>query len=517
MTPISAAKADLVSKDTEPGPGADCRDLMAYARPAGWRNPVAATPYDLLVVGAGPAGLAAVDAAIARGAKVALIERHLLGGVSLLTGAVPSKAIIGTSRLDAEMRKAQSLGAEIPSGIQVNFAAAMERMRRARARISEYHSAERLTIAGIDLHFGPARFSGKNSVMVGDATLRFRKALIATGARPAPILPPGLDRAGYSTSEVVFDLMECPRRLLVIGGGPLGCELAQAFCRLGSHVAIVQNEPKFLAKEERDAAQILSEALARDGVEIHLNTTIVGVRTTATGEKLVDLVSDDNRSTITVDHILTGVGRIPNVEGLALEKAGVVYDTAAGVQVDDFLRTTNRRIFAAGDVCLPHKFTHTAVASARLAVANALFRGRGKWSALTIPWCTYTDPEVAHVGLYVSEARERAIPVKTFTILMHDTDRAILDGQEKGFVKIYVKEGTDQILGATIVASHAGEMINEITLAMDAGIGLSALARVIHAYPTQANAIKMAADACVRSRMNPPARRDVAKPDWPTL
>jgi pyruvate/2-oxoglutarate dehydrogenase complex dihydrolipoamide dehydrogenase (E3) component len=314
----------------------------------------------------------------------------------------------------------------------------------------------------------------------------------------------------------VFDLTECPPRLLVIGGGPLGCELAQAFCRLGSHVVIAQNEAKFLPKEERDAAQLLSESLARDGVEIHLNSTVVAVRTAATGEKLVDLVSDDHKSTIAVDHILTGVGRIPNVEGLGLEEAGVACDPMPGIRVDDFLQTTNRRIYAAGDVCLEHKFTHAAEASARLAVANALFAEKARWSALTIPWCTYTDPEIAHVGLYVSEARERSIPVKTVTVLMHDTDRAMIDGQEEGFVKIHLREGTDEILGATIVASHAGEMINEITLAIDAHIGLSVLATVIHAYPTQASAIKRVADAFAKSRLEPPPSHDISRPEWPT-
>ncbi|HEX4112616.1 MAG TPA: mercuric reductase [Stellaceae bacterium] len=490
--------------------------LLASARPADWRNPDPVTPYDLLVIGAGPAGLAAVEAAIEGGAKVALIERHLLGGVSLLTGSVPSKSIIRTSRLYADMRRAEKFGAAVPSGISENFAATMERMRRLRARISAYHSAERLKIAGVDLYFGAARFTGRDAITVDGVTVRFGKALIATGARPVPTVIPGLEQAGYFTSEQAFDLRECPSRLLVIGGGPLGCELAQAFCRLGSHVVIAQNNPKFLPKEERDAAQLVSESMARDGVEIHLNTTVVAVRTGATGEKLVDLVSDDNKSTIAVDHILTGVGRIPNVERLDLETAGVACDAVPGIRVDDFLRTTNPQVYAAGDVCLEYKFTHTAEASARLAIANALFAGRKKWSALTIPWCTYTDPEVAHVGLYVGEARDRSIPIKTITVLMHDIDRAMIDGQEKGFVKIHVKEGTDEILGATIVASHAGEMINEITLAIDAGIGLSVLATVIHAYPTQASAIKMAADAFAKSLIKPPAPYDIGRPAWPT-
>ena len=328
------------------------------------------------MIGAGPAGLAAAEVAVERGVKVALIERHLLGGASLWTGSVPSKSLICTARLYADMRAAEKFGATVPDGIEENFAAAMARMRRLRTRISAYHSAERLRISGVDLFFGAARFAGRGAVRVGDATLRFSKALIATGARPLRTPIPGLEEAGYFTSEDVFDLTQCPPRLLVIGGGPLGCELAQAFCRLGAHVVIAQNEPKFLPKEERDAAQILSKSLARDGVEIHLNTTVVAVRTAATGEKLVDLVCGDDKSTISVDQILAGVGRTPNVEGLELERAGVAYDGVSGIRVDDFLRTTNRRIYAAGDVCLADKFTHAAEASARLAVTNALDRGR---------------------------------------------------------------------------------------------------------------------------------------------
>ena len=330
--------------------------------------------------------------------------------------------------------------------------------------------------------------------------------MIATGARPDTPSIPGLVEAGYLTNETVFDLTELPQRLLVIGGGPLGCELAQAFSRLGARTIIVQDLPLFLPMEERDAAQLLSDAFARDGIEVRLNTTAMNVRMQG-GKKLVDLVSDDYKNTVTVDAILTGVGRVPNIEGLDLQAAGVDSDAASGVRVDDFLRTTNPRIYAAGDVCLEHKFTHTADASARIVVRNALFMGRQRLSALTIPWCTYTDPEIAHVGLYVRQARERDIPVKTFTIPMHDVDRSILDGEETGFVKIHVEERSDKILGATIVARHAGEMINEITLAMVAGIGLKTLTSVIHAYPTQAEAIKKAADAYSRTRLTPSIRK----------
>jgi pyruvate/2-oxoglutarate dehydrogenase complex dihydrolipoamide dehydrogenase (E3) component len=478
------------------------RALMENVHPAGWRNPDPADMYNLVIIGAGPAGLVAARSAAALGAKVALIERGLIGGDCLNSGCVPSKTIIRTSRLYAEMRTADDFGAQTPKSISVDFPCVMERMRRIRARISRADTARRLSANGIAVFFGEARFAGPRTITVGSDTLHFKKALIATGSRPKTPTISGFAEAGYLTNESIFDLTALPGRLLVIGGGPLGCELAQSFRRLGSQVIIAQDDPMFLPGEERDAAQILSDALARDGVEIHLNTAAVAVRREG-ANKIVDLVSDDNQISVSVDEVVTGIGRAPNVEGMNLEAADVQYDTDSGILVNDYLQTTNRRIYAAGDVCLTHKFTHTADASARIVVQNALFFGRKRFSALTIPWCTYTDPEIAHVGLYVREAREKAIPVKTFTILMHDVDRAIADGEDEGFVKIHVRDGTDRILGATIVAKHAGEMINGLSLAITSGIGLRALARVIHAYPTQAEAIKMAADAYCRTRLTP--------------
>jgi pyruvate/2-oxoglutarate dehydrogenase complex dihydrolipoamide dehydrogenase (E3) component len=478
---------------------------MENVRPDDWRNPKPATRYSLVIVGGGPAGLVAAQVATLLGAKVALVERKFLGGGCLNVGCVPSKTLIRTSRLYAEMRNAEHYGARPPSDISVDFPAAMQRMRRIRARISRVDSGHRLAANGVDVFLGEARFIGTDAVSVDGMKLRFSKALVVTGARPDTATIPGLAEAGYLTNENVFDLTELPRSLLVIGGGPLGCELAQAFGRFGSRTTIVQDLPLFLPKEERDAAQLLSDAFTRDGIEVRLNTAAVNVRTNG-GQKIVDLISDDYKSAVAVDAILTGTGRIPNVEHLDLDAAGVTFDTVTGIGVDDYLQTSNPRIYAAGDVCLEHKFTHTADASARIAVNNALTPRRQRLSALTIPWCTYTDPEIAHVGLYVREARDLEIPVKTFTIPMHDVDRAIADGEETGFVKIHVRERSDEILGATIVARHAGEMINEITLAMVARIGLRTLARVIHAYPTQAEAIKSAADACAESLRKPAVR-----------
>jgi pyruvate/2-oxoglutarate dehydrogenase complex dihydrolipoamide dehydrogenase (E3) component len=478
---------------------------LANVRPEGWQNPEPAPRYNLLVIGGGTAGLVTASAAAQLGGRVALVERNLLGGDCLNYGCVPSKALLRAARLAAEVRGAATLGIQA-SADEADFGAVMERMRKLRARISQNDSAQRLQGLGVDVFLGEARFTGPRAVEVEGRTLPFKKCVIATGSRA--VRPPieSLSEAGYLTNETVFDLTTRPKSLVVIGGGPLGCEMAQAFARLGCEVTIVQREPQFLPKEERDAAQILSEALARDGIRIQLNTEVTRVTRTDAGKSL-QLVSAGEHSVVTAEEILVGVGRAPNVEGLGLEAAGVRYDSQEGVQVDDRLRTTNPAVYAAGDVALTHKFTHTADASARVVVQNALFLGRKRMSALTIPWCTYTDPEIAHVGIYVREAHERGIPVKTFTIPMHLVDRAILDGEEEGFVKVHVREGTDVILGATVVARHAGEMINEITLAMVAKAGLGTVAKVIHSYPTQAEAIRKVADAYVRSRLTPTLRK----------
>lgn len=481
------------------------RQRLAQVHPDAWRNPSPAERYHLAIIGAGAAGLVAAETAAALGARVALIERAQIGGSRLNTGCVPSKALIRTSRLYAEMRDADLYGARAPDDVSPDFARAMERVRHIRAHLSGNDSAQRLVAAGVDVFFGDACFESSDRLRVGDQVLPFNKALIATGARPSIPDISGLQEAGYLTNENVFDLTELPKRLLVIGGGPLGCELAQAFCRLGAKVTIVQDKPLFLPREERDAAQLLSDAFARDGLEVRLNTTVTAVRV-AKGCKQVDLVSDNYQNTIEVDAILTGIGHVPNVQDLGLDAIGIDHDAEQGIHVDDFLRTSNPRIYAAGDVCMEHKYTHAAAAAARIVVQNALFHGHERLSELVIPWCTFTDPEIAHVGLYVREANRLGIPVKTFTIPMHEIDRAVTDSEEGGFVKIHVKGRTDHIIGATIVASHAGEMINGITLAMVAGLGLRGLGRVIHAYPTQAEAIRLAADAYRRTRLTPRIR-----------
>jgi pyruvate/2-oxoglutarate dehydrogenase complex dihydrolipoamide dehydrogenase (E3) component len=483
------------------------RRLVSNVHPHDWKNPEPRERYNLVVIGAGTAGLITAAVAAGLGARVALVERELMGGDCLNVGCVPSKALIRASRIAAEARRSADYGVKITGTVEPDFAAVMERLRRTRAAISVEDSAERYTHElGVDVFLGEAKFTGADEVEVGGARLRFKKAVIATGARA--VAPPieGLEQAGYLTNETVFSLGECPPRLAVIGAGPIGCELAQAFQRLGSRVSLMEMGPQVLGREDADAAQVVQAALVRDGVDLVLGARLQRVETTSSSRRL-HYQADGEARTIEVDEILVGAGRAPNVEGLGLEAAGVEYDTRAGVHVDDLLRTTNKRIFAAGDCCMDWKFTHAADAAAKIVVRNALFFGRDKLSSLTMPWCTYTDPEIAHVGLYAHQASERGIDIDTFQVPLARVNRAFLDGQDEGFVKIHVKRGTDRPLGATIVAAHAGEMISELTLAIVGKVGLGTLARVIHPYPTQAEGLKAAANAYMRTRLTPLVKR----------
>jgi pyruvate/2-oxoglutarate dehydrogenase complex dihydrolipoamide dehydrogenase (E3) component len=480
---------------------------VANVHPPDWVNPDAAGRYNLVVLGAGTAGLVTAAGAAGLGAKVALVERSLMGGDCLNVGCVPSKCMIRSSRALADLASAAELGFRIPPGSEADFAAVMERLRRIRARISHHDSAKRFRDElGVDVFLGDARFASADTVVVGDKTLRFKTAVIATGARAADPEVPGLAEAGYLTNESVFTLTARPRRLAVIGGGPIGCELAQAFRRLGSEVTLFHNAGHLLNREDPDAAEIVQRAFVREGIRLVLRAEVKRVLSGG-GEKVLAWSAGGESGETAVDEILVGTGRAPNVEGLGLARVGVVYDAKRGVQVDDDLRTTNPRIFAAGDVCMEHKFTHAADFAARIVIQNALFRGRKKLSSLTMPWCTYTDPEVAHVGLYEEDARRRNLEVTTFVVRLADVDRAITDGEEDGFVKIHVKKGGDQIVGATIVARHAGDMISEITTAMVGKVGLGTLASVIHPYPTQAEAIRKAGDAYNRTRLTPLVKR----------
>ncbi|MGH7899034.1 MAG: mercuric reductase [Candidatus Binatia bacterium] len=476
------------------------RRLVANVHPSPYRNPEPAPRYNLVVIGAGTAGLVTAAGAAGLGAKVALVERQWLGGDCLNVGCVPSKAVIRPTRTLGEIQRGPSLG--LSASAEADFAAVMERMRRIRAGISGHDSVERFRGLGVDVFLGEARFTGPDTVEVGGARLCFKHAVIATGARAGAPPIAGLADAGYLTNETVFSLTERPRRLAVIGAGSIGCELAQAFRRLGSEVVAFDVLPQILGREDPDAAEIVKQSMLRDGVRLVLSAEIRRIERRGV-EKVLGFTVAGRDEEVAVDEILIGAGRVPNVDALGLEAAGVEYDRKRGVHVNDHLQTTNASIYAAGDVCLATQFTHAADFSARLVIQNALFFGRKTFSTLTIPWCTYTDPEVAHVGLSERDAAEKAIAIDTLVRPFAEVDRAILDGEEDGFVKIHLRKGTDKIVGATIVAAHAGDLISEITVAMAAGMGLGRLASVIHPYPTQAEAIRQLGDAYNRTRLTP--------------
>ena len=486
------------------------RTLVSNVHPPDWVNPEPARRYNLVVIGAGTAGLVAAAGAAGLGAKVALIEKHLLGGDCLNVGCVPSKCLIRSSRAYADVRDAHEFGVRVPEGVDVDFPVAMERMRRLRSQISHHDSAQRFRELGVDVFLGEGRFSGPGTIEVEEKRLCFKKAVLAMGGRPAEPAIPGLTEAGYLTNETVFSLVELPKRLAVIGAGPIGCELAQAFHRLGSKVSLLHRNIYILTREDPDAAEIVQRAFLQDGVKLLLGGKILNVEK-RNGAKLIRWQGNEGVRELSVDEILVGVGRTPNVQGLNLEAAGVKYQDRTGVEVNAYLQTSNPRIYAAGDIYSPHKFTHTADALARIVIQNALFLGRKKASLLTIPWCTYTDPEIAHVGMYEGDAQARGIELDTLVRPLKQVDRAIADGEEEGLLKIHVKKGTDKILGATLVARHAGEMISEITLAMVGNIGLGTLATVIHPYPTQAEAIKQLGDAYNRTRLTPLVKKVLSR------
>jgi len=476
--------------------------LVNNVHPAAWRNPEPAPSYNLVVIGAGTAGLITAAGAAGLGAKVALIERDLMGGDCLNAGCVPSKGIIRASRAAYEVKTAGEFGVS-SAKVTIDFGKAMERMRRIRSGISFRDSFERYSKElGIDVFLGSGTFIGRDSIEVDGLRLRFKKAAICTGTRAAVPLIPGIEETGYLTNENVFWLTELPKRLLVIGGGLIGCELSQAFARMGCDVTIIEMVGHLLPREDADAAEIVQQAMLRDGVKLALNANILETEKRG-ADKIITIEQNGTSIELAGDEILVGVGRSPNVNGLGLEAAGIACDPGLGVKVNDMLQTSNPRVYAAGDICFPHMFTHTADALARIVIANALFKARQKTSSLVVSWCTYTDPEIAHVGMYEKDARDKGIEVLTLTVLLGDIDRALLDGETEGFARVHLKKGSDTILGATVVARHAGEMINELSLAITAGLGLSAIGKTIHPYPTQAEAIKRLADVYNRTRLTP--------------
>lgn len=477
--------------------------LLGHVHPDAWPNPDPRPRYDLVVVGAGTGGLVSAAIGAALGARVALVERALMGGDCLNHGCVPSKAVLRAARSWAEARDAsfRFSGPEV-SG-DGDFAAAMERMRTLRADLSQVDAAARFRDLGVDVFFGDARFVGHDALEVAGARLNFRRAILATGARASVPPIPGLTEGRWYTNENIFGLTELPKRLLVLGAGAIGCELSQAFARFGSRVTLLEMADRPIPREEPAASAVLRAALERDGVDFVGGATVTRVEARG-DDQVVTFERDGGEDTRTGDALLVAVGRTPNLD-VGLEAAGVEH-TRRGVVVDDHLRTTNRRIFAVGDVATPHQFTHVADAHARMAVRNALFFGRGKVSRLVIPAATYTSPEVARVGPTAAELQEAGVDVESLTVPLHDVDRARLDGEDEGFLTVHLRRGSGTILGATLVWAHAGDLISQVTQAMHLGAGLERLGDMIFPYPSTAEVLRKAADAYRRRKLTPRAK-----------
>lgn len=473
--------------------------LLQAVHPPDWQNPTPAARYHLVVIGAGTAGLVTAAGAAGLGARVALIERHLMGGDCLNVGCVPSKAVIASAR-----RWATAPAGSTRPGTD-DFAAAMARMRRLRADIAPVDGAERFRGLGVDVFLGEGRFTSADAITVGDARLTFRRAVIATGARAAVPPIPGLAETPFLTNETVFDLAHRPESLLVLGGGPIGCEMAQAFARLGTSVTLVNQGARLLQKEEPAASALVQAALEQEGVQIWLESQVVEAAHTETNGFTLDVAQRERRVRLSGTQLLVATGRTPNLDGLGLDVAGI-RSTAQGVVVNDRLQTTNRRVFACGDVCSTLQFTHAADFQARTVIQNALFFGRKRASGLVVPRTTYTSPEVASVGLTAAEANARGMAIDTITVPLHEVDRAVLDGATNGFAQVHVRRGTDRLVGATVVAAHAGELITPVTLCMTHGLGLGAIGATMHPYPTQADVLRKCADLWRKTQLTPTVR-----------
>jgi pyruvate/2-oxoglutarate dehydrogenase complex dihydrolipoamide dehydrogenase (E3) component/uncharacterized membrane protein YdjX (TVP38/TMEM64 family) len=453
--------------------------------------------FNLVVIGAGAAGLVSAYIGAATRARVALVERHRMGGDCLNTGCVPSKALLRSARLMAQIARAGEFGVRDASG-RPDFAAIMARVRGVIEAIEPHDSVERYTALGVDCIAGDAKITSPWTVEVqtadGPRTLSTRAIVIAAGARPFVPPIPGLDRVAYLTSDTLWTLAALPPRLVVLGGGPIGCELAQAFARLGSAVTIVEMLPRLMAREDADVSAAVAQRFATEGIRV-----LTGHRASEfvidSGEKRLIAEHAGQVVSIPFDQVLVAVGRVANTRGYGLEELGIGTTAQKTVQTDEFMQTLYPNITACGDVAGPYQFTHTAAHQAWYAAVNALFGGLRRFKAdyRVIPWATFTEPEVARVGLNEQEARERGIAHQVTRYGIDDLDRAIADGEAHGFVKVLTPPGSDRILGVTIVGEHAGELIAEFVLAMKHGIGLNRILGTIHVYPTLSEAGKFAA------------------------
>jgi len=509
--------------------------LLDHVHPPDWNDPKpnkidGSSTYDMVCIGAGVGGLVTAASAAGVGAKVAMIEANLLGGDCLNVGCVPSKAIIHSANLahtvKGDIKRLEAAGIFLdPNAVNVDFEKVMERVRKIRAQISHHDSAERFKNLGVEVYIGRAKFGSERSVIVNGRTLHFKKAVIATGAYPALIPMEGLKELHKKslstdttevkpivmTNETFFNMTKQPKRLGVIGAGVIGMELAQAMRRLGTYVTIFGRSGKVLQKEDEDMSAIVKEQMMKDGVtfnlsiskykKIVLNGNVLDNGYPEMEMTVVEKGSETIETTYTFDALLVAAGRRPNVTGMDLELAKVEYDSSRGLIVNDKLQTTNARVFGVGDCCSQFKFTHAADFMARTVIRNALFFGKGKKSDLLIPYATFTSPEIASVGLYGRDLEELGIEYRVFEKHFKDNDRAICDDTTEGFIRFRIDAKTDAILGCSVVGAGAGNMIGEVTLAMESGTGMGAMANVIHPYPTTSEVIRQTGDVYNKTKL----------------
>ena len=449
---------------------------------------------NLVVIGAGSGGLVAALIAATVKAKVTLIERHRMGGDCLNTGCVPSKSLLRSAKMLSYAARAKEFGFRSAS-VEFDFATVMERVQGIIDTIAPNDSVERYTGLGVDCIMGDAKIVSPYQVRVGDTEIATRNIVLATGGRPFVPPIPGLEEAGYVTSDTVWELRELPRRLVVLGGGPIGCELAQGFARFGTEVTQVERNPHLLMREDQDVIDLLQAQFATEGIRVLTNHAAERVETTNGEKQLVCKAQDGTELAIPFDLILVAVGRAPNTAGLGLEEIGVTLGERGTVEVDEYLRTSVPTIYACGDVAGPYQFTHTASHQAWYAAVNPLFGPFKRFKAdySVIPWTTFTDPEVARVGLNEQDAERQGVAFEVTRFDLDDLDRALADGEGRGFVKVLTPPGKDKILGVTIVGHHAGDLMAEFVVAMKWGLGLKKLMGTIHIYPTLAEANKFAA------------------------
>ncbi|HAZ14687.1 MAG: pyridine nucleotide-disulfide oxidoreductase [Bdellovibrionales bacterium GWA2_49_15] len=455
--------------------------------------------YNVVVIGAGSAGLVASYFASAVKAKVALVEKHRMGGDCLNTGCVPSKALIRSAKIVSNIRHATDFGLnEIKP--EFDFARIMERVQRVVRTVAPHDSTERYSKLGVECFQGDAKIISPYEVKVGEEILTARNIIVATGASPLVPPIPGLNDITYLTSDTIWNLRQLPKKFLILGGGPIGCELAQAFARFGSEVHIVEMAPRLMIREDADVSEHITQRFTNDGITVHVGTKAKGVRRDGETKYLL-CEKNGNETRIEFDEILLALGRKANVSGFGLAELGVEISTRGTIDHDEFLRTNYPNIYVCGDVAGPYQFTHTAAHQAWYAMVNALFAPFKKFKVdyRVIPWCTFTDPEVARVGVNEQEAKEKGIACQVSKYAIDDLDRAIAEDQAYGFVKVLTILGTDKILGVTIVGPHAGDIIAEYVVAMKHGIGMNKILGTIHIYPTFAEANKYVAGVWKRA------------------